>query len=393
MTTMTFLKMRDLQLAGQSVLLREDLNVPVRDGRVTSDARLTAALPGIRQALAAGARLMVLSHLGRPTEGVFDEQFSLKPVAERLEQLLGQPVPLIRDWLDRPVEVKPGELVLLENVRFLAGEKKNDESLSKRMAALCDIYVMDAFGTAHRAQSSTCGLGQFAPRACAGPLLEQEIMALTRVMTQPQKPLVAIVGGAKVSGKLPVLDALSQQCDHLIVGGGIANTFLAAAGYSIGKSLYEEALVPQARDLMERVQIPLPVDVVTGKTFDAAASGQIKAVTDIATDDLIMDVGPETAQQFATLLQTAGTILWNGPVGVFEFEAFSSGTQALAQAVAQSSAFSLAGGGDTLAAIDTYGIADQISYISTGGGAFLEYMEGKTLPALAMLEERARRTS
>ena len=390
---MTFLKMKDLDLAGKTVLIREDLNLPIKNGEIQSDARLTAALPSLRMALDAGARVMVMSHLGRPTEGQFDESLSLAPVAERLQEWLERPVPLIRDWLDTPFEVEPGQLVLLENVRFLAGEKSNDEALARRMAALCDIYVMDAFGTAHRAQASTCGVGQFAPCACAGPLLEREITALTQAMSTPKTPLVAIVGGAKVSSKLPVLDALSKLCDKLIVGGGIANTFLAAAGFPIGKSLYEEALVPRARELMERVDIPLPVDVATSKTFDAMAARKEKAIADVADDDLIMDIGPDTCKTFAELLDSAGTILWNGPVGVFEFEGFRAGTEELADAIAGSNAFSLAGGGDTLAAIDAFGIADKVSYISTGGGAFLEYIEGKTLPALAMLEERACQSS
>ncbi len=392
---MSVVKMSDLDLAGKRVLIREDLNVPVKDGRVTSDARVRAALPTMTAALDAGAAVMVMSHLGRPKEGEYDENASLAPVAAHLSTLLGREVPLVRDWLDG-VDVAPGQLVLLENVRFNAGEGKNDQALSKRMAGLCDVYVMDAFGTAHRAQASTHGVGEFAPVACAGPLLAAELEALGKAMEQPRRPLVAIVGGSKVSTKLTVLEQLSTVVDQLIVGGGIANTFLAAAGYPVGKSLYEPGLVDEANRLMAAAkdkggEIPIPSDVVVASEFAETAAATVKDVADVTADELILDVGPETAARYAELVGRAGTVIWNGPVGVFEFDQFGQGTETLARAIAGSDAFSIAGGGDTLAAIDKYAIADGISYISTGGGAFLEFLEGKKLPAVAMLEERARR--
>jgi phosphoglycerate kinase len=385
--------MQDLDLAGKRVLVREDLNVPVKNGKVTSDARIRASAPTIRLALEAGAAVMVMSHLGRPTEGEFSEEFSLRPVAEHLEGLLGQAVRLERDWLDG-VRVADGEVVLCENVRFNAGEKKNDEDLSRRMAALCDVYVMDAFGTAHRAQASTHGVGRFAPVACAGPLLVGELEALSRALDEPARPLVAIVGGSKVSTKLTVLEALIEKVDQLIVGGGIANNFLAARGHPVGKSLYEPDLVDDAARLMKTARsrggdIPVPTDVRVATEFSETAAATVKSAADVADGELILDVGPETAAHYGDLLRSAGTIVWNGPVGVFEFDAFAGGTRALAEAVADSPAFSIAGGGDTLAALDQFGITDRVSYISTGGGAFLEFLEGKTLPAVAMLEDRA----
>ena len=384
---MAIKKMTDLDLAGKRVLIREDLNVPVKDGRVTSDARIRAALPTILAARDAGARVMLMSHLGRPEEGVYDEAASMKPVAEHLSGLLGQNVRLVQDYLDG-VDVAEGEVVLFENVRFNKGEKKDDETLARRYAALCDVFVMDAFGTAHRAQASTHGVARFAPEACAGPLLAAELDALGKALDHPAKPVVAIVGGSKVSTKLDVLNALSRVCDQIIVGGGIANTFLAAAGHPVGKSLCEHDLIDTARDIASRVEIPLPVDVVVAPEFAENASATTKRIDDVTDGDMILDVGPETAGKFAELLKNAKTILWNGPVGVFEFDQFGNGTQALANAIAESDAFSLAGGGDTVAAVDKYGVADKISYISTGGGAFLEFVEGKTLPAVAVLEER-----
>jgi phosphoglycerate kinase len=386
---MNVLKMTDLDLAGKRVLIREDLNVPVKAGQVSSDARIRAALPTIEMALKAGARVMVLSHLGRPTEGRYEEKYSLAPVAERISQLLQRPVPLIREWIDGGFDVSEGELVLLENVRFLPGEKADSEALAKKMAALCDLYVMDAFGTAHRAQASTHGVAKFAPIACAGPLLARELEALTQALDNPARPLVAIVGGAKVSTKLEVLDALSLKCDQLIVGGGIANTFLAAAGKPVGNSLCEQELIPAARALMAKVDIPLPQDVVVAKSCSESAQSVLKPVDEVAPDEMILDIGPRSAHALAELISSAGTIIWNGPVGVFEFDPFAAGTKTLARAIADSSAFSIAGGGDTLAAVDKYEIADKISYISTGGGAFLEFVEGKVLPAVAMLEQRA----
>jgi len=375
--------MSDLSLENQRVLIREDLNVPVRDGVVTSDARLRAALPTIEQAHAQGAAVMLMSHLGRPEEGVPDASFSLAPVAACLSQLLGKQVTLTQDWESAAPD--PGEILLLENVRFNAGEKANDPALAKRYAALCDVFVMDAFGTAHRAQASTHGVAEFAPTVCAGPLLAAELDALERALTSPTPPMLAIVGGSKVSTKLTVLESLAQKCDSLIVGGGIANTFLAAAGYPVGKSLCEHDMLDTARALMRATSIPLPVDVVVATTFDQAAEATVKLASEVSDEDMILDIGPQAAQAIAEQLMTAGTILWNGPVGVFEFEQFSGGTRTVAQAIAASEGFSLAGGGDTLAAIDQFGIADNVSYISTGGGAFLEYVEGKTLPAVAML--------
>lgn len=388
---MTVKLMANESLAGKRVLIREDLNVPINDGKVTSDARILAALPSLKLALESGAAVMVMSHLGRPVEGGTEEEnaaYSLAPVASYLSKLLGQEVPLIKNWLNG-VEVKAGQIVLLENVRFNAGEKKDDEALSKQMAALCDIYVMDAFGTSHRAQASTHGVAKFAPTAVAGPLLARELEALSLSLKAPATPMAAIVGGSKVSTKLTVLEQLVDVVDQLIVGGGIANTFLAAAGHPVGKSLYEADLIPAAKALMAKTNIPLPVDVVVGKEFSPAAEAVVKAVEDVSEDDMIFDIGPESARQMAALLTEAKTILWNGPVGVFEFDQFAKGTEALSQAIAKSPAFSLAGGGDTLAAIDKYNIKDQVSYISTGGGAFLEYVEGKVLPAVAMLESRA----
>lgn len=386
---MTVLNMTDLDLTNQRVLIREDLNVPVKDGVVQSDARIVAALPTIRLALEKGAAVMVCSHLGRPDEGQFSEENSLAPVAAYLSQALGRDVPLVRDYLNG-VEVAPGEVVLLENVRFNNGEKKNTDELAKQYAALCDVFVMDAFGTAHRAQGSTHGVAKFAKVACAGPLLSAELEALGKALRAPAKPMAAIVAGSKVSTKLDVLTSLADICDQLIVGGGIANTFLAAAGFPVGQSLYEAELIDTAKAIAAKVSVPLPVDVVVAKAFAADAEATVKAVADVAADDMILDIGPETAKQFAELLKNSKTILWNGPVGVFEFDQFANGTKVLAQAIAESDAFSIAGGGDTLAAIDKYNVAEQISYISTGGGAFLEFVEGKVLPAVAILEERAK---
>ena len=380
--------MSDLELRGKRVLIREDLNVPIKDGKVSSDARIRAALPTIEAARAAGARVLLMSHLGRPVEGEFDAQFSMAPVAAHLSKLLGSPVALVNDWR-QGVELADGEIAILENVRFNPGEKADAEDLSRAYAALCDIFVMDAFGTAHRAQASTHGVGKYAPVACAGPLLERELNALEQALSKPARPMVAIVGGSKVSTKLTVLETLSDKVDQLVVGGGIANTFLAAAGKPVGKSLCEHDLIPAAQALMSKTHIPLPSDVVTAKTFAEDAAAELKSADEVAPDDMILDIGPDAAADIATILEAAGTILWNGPVGVFEFEQFAGGTRALAEAIAQSKAFSLAGGGDTLAAIDQFGIADKVSYISTGGGAFLEYVEGKTLPAVAMLEQRA----
>jgi phosphoglycerate kinase len=384
-------KMTDLDLSGQRVLIREDLNVPVKHGKVTSDARLRAALPTIQAARDAGARVMLMSHLGRPTEGEPAAEFSLAPVAEHLGELLGRPVTLISDYLDAALDLADGEVVLLENVRFNVGEKKDDESLAKQYAALCDIYVMDAFGTAHRAQASTHGVARFAPMACAGPLLAAELDALEKALATPARPMTAIVGGSKVSTKLDVLNALSEKCDQLIVGGGIANTFIAAAGHNVGKSLHEADLLDQAKALMAKVEIPLPSDVVVATEFSDSAEAVVKPVDQVNDDEMILDIGPETAARLAAMLKDAGTILWNGPVGVFEIDQFGKGTEVIARAIAESPAFSIAGGGDTLAAIDKYAIADRVSYISTGGGAFLEYVEGKTLPAVAALEAAAER--
>ncbi|MFU8764650.1 MAG: phosphoglycerate kinase [Haliea sp.] len=380
--------MQDLDLTGKRVLIREDLNVPLQDGAVSSDARIRAALPTIRQAVKAGAKVLLMSHLGRPEEGVFVQEFSLAPVAAHLAELLGQPVALLADWRDG-VDLADGEVALLENVRFNSGEKKDDETLARAYAALCDIFVMDAFGTAHRAQASTHGVARFAPVACAGPLLAAELTALDKALANPARPLVAIVGGSKVSTKLTVLENLADKVDQLVVGGGIANTFLAASGKPVGKSLCEHDLIPAAQALMAKTRVPIPVDVVTGKEFSATAAAETKFAEAVAEDDMIMDIGPQAAAAIAEVIAAAGTILWNGPVGVFEFDQFGGGTAALARAIADSPAFSLAGGGDTLAAIDKYGIADKVSYISTGGGAFLEYVEGKTLPAVAILQQRS----
>lgn len=385
---MTVLKMTDLDLQGKRVLIREDLNVPVKDGAVKSDARILASLPTIKLALEKGAAVLVCSHLGRPEEGVYSEEDSLKPVADYLSKALGREVPLVKDYLDG-VEVKPGELVLLENVRFNKGEKKNTDELAQKYAALCDVFVMDAFGTAHRAQGSTHGVAKFAKVACAGPLLAAELDALGKALDKPQRPMVAIVAGSKVSTKLDVLTSLADICDQLIVGGGIANTFLAAAGYKVGKSLHEADLINTAKAIAAKVAVPLPVDVVVAKEFAESAEATVKAIADVADDDMILDIGPKTAAMFGEMLKASQTILWNGPVGVFEFDQFGNGTKVLAQAIAQSPAFSIAGGGDTLAAIDKYGVAEQISYISTGGGAFLEFVEGKVLPAVEVLEQRA----
>lgn len=380
--------MKDQDLTGKRVLIREDLNVPVKDGKVTSDARIQASLPTIKLALEKGAALMLMSHLGRPTEGEYEEQYSLAPVAAHLTGLLGSEVRLIKDWVDGGFDVAPGEVVLLENVRFNPGEKKDNEELSRKMAALCDVYVMDAFGTAHRAQASTHGVARFAPIACAGPLLANELEALGKALDNPARPLVAIVGGSKVSTKLEVLNSLSDKCDQLIVGGGIANTFLAAAGKPVGKSLYEADLVDTAKALMAKCEIPIPTDVVVATAFAEDAEAVVKSAGDVTEDEMILDIGPASAAQLAAILQSAGTIIWNGPVGVFEFDQFGEGTKTLSMAIAQSSAFSIAGGGDTLAAVDKYSIADDVSYISTGGGAFLEFVEGKELPAVAILRTR-----
>lgn len=389
---MAVIKMTDIDLSGKRVLIREDLNVPVADGIVSSDARIRAALPTIQAALQANAAVMLVSHLGRPTEGQPEAKFSLQPVADRLAELLGRDVPLVTDWIDG-VDVAPGQVVLLENVRFLAGEKACDANLAKKMAALCDVFVMDAFGTAHRAQASTYGVAEYAPVACAGPLLSAELAALAKALHEPARPFVAIVGGSKVSTKLTVLESLASLVDTLIVGGGIANTFIAAAGNDVGKSLYEADMLETATALAEnasdRASIPVPTDVVVGDAFSADANATTKLVSEVSGDELILDIGPETSAAFADILKNAGTIIWNGPVGVFEFDKFGDGTKSLANAIADSPAFSVAGGGDTLAAIDKYGVRDKISYISTGGGAFLEFVEGKTLPAVAILEQRA----
>ena len=391
---MSVIKMADLDLAGKRVLIREDLNVPIKDGKVSSDARLRAALPTIQLALDKGAKVMIMSHLGRPTEGQYDDAFSLAPVVDYLNDKLSQDVRLAKDYLNG-VEVADNEVVVFENVRFNPGEKANDEALAKQLAALCDVYVMDAFGTAHRAQASTHGVGMHAPVACAGPLLAAELDALGKALDNPRRPLVAIVGGSKVSTKLTVLDSLSNVVDQLVTGGGIANTFIAAAGHSVGKSLYEQDLIGEAQKLTEKARanggdIPVPVDVVVGSEFSESAVAQLKNVQEVTDEDMIFDIGPDTAKELGDIIAKAGTIVWNGPVGVFEFDQFGNGTQSIAKAIAESDAFSIAGGGDTLAAIDKYHVADKISYISTGGGAFLEFLEGKKLPAVAMLEERAK---
>ena len=380
--------MTDLDLRGRRVLIREDLNVPLKEGRITSAARLKAAAPTIRYALDNGAQVIVMSHLGRPVEGEFNSEFSLAPIANYLGKLLDQKVHLIKDWSDGSI-VSNHRLVMLENVRFNIGEKSNSDSLARAYAELCDIFVMDAFGTAHRAQASTHGVAKYAPSVCAGPLLANELDALEQALASPTAPVAAIVGGSKVSTKLMVLESLADKVDQLIVGGGIANTFLAAAGKPVGKSLFEADLIPAAQALMSKVNIPIPTDVIVGKEFSETAEAVIKLVDDVEEDDMIFDIGPESAKQLAEMITTMGTIIWNGPVGVFEFTQFSQGTEILAKAIANSDAFSIAGGGDTLAAVDKYNIADQVSYISTGGGAFLEYVEGKQLPAVAILQNRA----
>jgi phosphoglycerate kinase len=391
---MSFIKLTDLDLAGKRVLIRADLNVPVKDGKVTSDARITASMPTVEHCMKAGAKVMVMSHRGRPQEGVVDEENSMQPIADDMSAKLGRTVPLIKDYLDTPPTVAGGEVVLLENVRFNAGEKKDDEQLAKKYASLCDVYVMDAFGTAHRAQASTHGVGKFAPVACAGLLLAEELDALNKALASPARPMVAIVGGSKVSTKLTVLEALSEKVDQLVVGGGIANTFLKATGKNVGKSLCENDLVDTAQALIEKMaargaSIPIAVDVVCGKKFDENEPAVLKDADDVEDDDMIFDIGPKSAQELADIIAKAGTIVWNGPVGVFEFDQFGEGTKTISMAIANASGFSLAGGGDTIAAIQKYNIYDKVSYISTAGGAFLEFLEGKTLPAVAMLEQRA----
>lgn len=383
----------ELPLAGQRVLIRQDLNVPLDGNGITSDKRIRASLPTLQYAIDAGAKVMVMSHLGRPKEGKADKGTSLKPVAERLGELLGQPVKLITDYLETAPDVNDGEVVLLENVRFNSGEKDDSEELGKQYASLCDVYAMDAFGTAHRAQASTHSVGLHAPIACAGPLLAKELDALSTVLGNPDRPLVAIVGGSKVSTKLTVLETLCDKVDQLIVGGGIANTFIAACGHSVGESLYEPDLIDNAKALMEKAKqrdaaIPVPVDVVCAEDLKPDAQTHVRKTDEIAKNDMVLDIGPETAAHYASILKEAGTIVWNGPVGVFEIDAFGEGTKTLSLAIAEASAFSIAGGGDTLAAVDKYGIEEKVSYISTGGGAFLEYLEGKTLPAVAMLKQR-----
>ena len=392
---MSFIKLTDLDLAGKRVLIRADLNVPVKDGKVTSDARITASMPTIEHCLKAGAKVMVMSHRGRPEEGVADEENSLQPIADDMSAKLGKTVRLVKDYLNGGFDVAEGEVVLLENVRFNAGEKKDNEELSRKYAALCDIYVMDAFGTAHRAQASTHGAGKFAPTACAGLLLAEELDALNKALANPARPMVAIVGGSKVSTKLTVLEALSEKVDQMVVGGGIANTFLKATGKNVGKSLCEDDLVPTAQALMEKMNargasIPVAVDVVCGKKFDENEPAVLKDAGDVEDDDMIFDIGPKSAAELVEIIKNAGTVVWNGPVGVFEFDQFGEGTKAISMAIAETKAFTLAGGGDTIAAIQKYDIYDKVSYISTAGGAFLEFLEGKTLPAVAMLEERAK---
>ena len=392
---MSFIKLTDLDLAGKRVLIRADLNVPVKDGKVTSDARITASMPTIEHCMKAGAKVMVMSHRGRPEEGVVDEENSMQPIADDMSAKLGKSVPLVKGYLDKAPDVAEGEVVLLENVRFNAGEKKDNEELAKKYAALCDIYVMDAFGTAHRAQASTHGAGKFAPAACAGLLLAGELDALGKALAEPARPMVAIVGGSKVSTKLTVLEALSEKVDQLVVGGGIANTFLKATGKNVGKSLCENDLVDTANKLIEKMSargasIPIAVDVVCGKQFDENEPAVLKDAADVADDDMIFDIGPKSAEELADIISKAGTIIWNGPVGVFEFDQFGEGTKTVSMAIANANGFSLAGGGDTIAAIQKYDIYDKVSYISTAGGAFLEYLEGKTLPAVAMLEARAK---
>ncbi|MGS2718859.1 phosphoglycerate kinase [Eionea flava] len=386
---MNVLSMTDLELAGKRVLIREDLNVPIKNGAVASDARIRAALPTIEHARNAGAQVILMSHLGRPTEGEFADEFSMQPVATYLSDVLKTSVPVIRDW-QQGIEINNGDVVLLENVRFNIGEKKDSDELAKAYANLCDIFVMDAFGTAHRAQASTHGVAKFAPTACAGPLLVGELTALEKALANPERPLVAIVGGSKVSTKLTVLETLADKADQIIVGGGIANTFLAASGKPVGKSLYEKDLIPNAKALMEKTQIPVPTDVVVGSEFSETATATAKPAEDVSDSDMIFDIGADTSATLANIIRDAKTILWNGPVGVFEFDQFGEGTKSLSLAIADSAGFSIAGGGDTLAAVDKYNISDKVSYISTGGGAFLEYVEGKTLPAVAILEARAK---
>ena len=381
------LKMTDLDLSGKRVLIRQDLNVPIKNGEVSSDKRIIASLPSILYAINAGAKVMITSHLGRPNAGEFDKNFSLEPVANHLSELLGQPVKLESNWLDG-VEIEAGEVILFENVRFNVGEKENDEALSKKMAALCDICVQDAFGTAHRAHASTYGVAKYAPIACAGPLLISELEALGQALDNPKRPLVAVVGGSKVSTKLTVLAALSKIVDQLVVGGGIANTFIAAQGHGVGQSLCEHDLIPTAKALMDQCDIPIPKDVVCGKEFSEFANAETKSSTNLSSDDMIFDLGPKSIDALCEILQNAGTILWNGPVGVFEFNQFSKGTERIANAIAESEAFSIAGGGDTIAAIDKFKIENKISYISTGGGAFLEFLEGKQLPVVEILDSR-----
>ncbi|RVU83400.1 phosphoglycerate kinase [Leucothrix sargassi] len=392
---MAVIKMTDLDLAGKRVLIRQDLNVPVKDGKVTSAKRIEASLPSLKLAVEAGAKVMVMSHLGRPTEGEPEDAYSLKPVADYMSEALGQPVKLLTNYLDEAPELADGEVALLENVRFNKGEKSNDETLSRQYASLCDVYVMDAFGTAHRAQASTYGAGEFAPVAAAGPLLAGELEALSKALDNPARPMVALVGGSKVSTKLTVLESLSKVVDQLIVGGGIANTFIAAQGNNVGKSLYEADLIDTCKALTADAEanggsIPVPVDVVCGKEFSETAEATLKSVSDVAEDDMIFDIGPESAEALAEVIRNAGTIVWNGPVGVFEFDQFGEGTKTIAMAIAESEGFSVAGGGDTLAAVDKYDISDKVSYISTGGGSFLEFLEGKELPVVSMLEARAK---
>lgn len=385
---MKVINLSDLDLSSKRVLIRQDLNVPIKDGIVTSDKRIKASLPTIQMALEKGAAVMIMSHLGRPSENGYEEEFTLQPVANRLSELLNKEVRLVRNWLDG-TEVNFGEVVLCENVRFNTGEKSNDEQLSKRMAALCDIFAMDAFGTAHRAQASTHGVAKYAPVACSGPLLSGELDALGKALDNPKRPMVAIVGGSKVSTKLTVLESLSKIVDQLVVGGGIANTFIAAQGHNVGKSLCESDLIPTAKKLMETCEIPVPTDVVCGKEFSETTPAETKQSSDVTDDDMIFDIGPNSTQELVEIMKKAGTIVWNGPVGVFEFDQFGDGTKDLAMAIANSDAFSIAGGGDTLAAVDKYDIEEKVSYISTGGGAFLEFLEGKKLPAVEILEQRA----
>ncbi|MDB3972396.1 phosphoglycerate kinase [Candidatus Thioglobus sp.] len=385
---MSVINLSDLDLGSKKVLIRQDLNVPIKDGVVTSDKRIKASVPTIQMAMKQGAKVLLMSHLGRPTEGEYSDEFTLQPVADRLTEILGVTVRLENDWLNG-VDMKDGEIVLCENVRFNVGEMANDEALSKQMAAMCDIFAMDAFGTAHRAQASTHGVAKYAPIACAGPLLSGELEALGKALDNPKRPMVAIVGGSKVSTKLTVLESLSKIVDQLVVGGGIANTFIAAQGHNVGRSLCENDLIPTAQKLMKDCEIPVPTDVVCGKEFSETAQAKTKGSTEVVNNDMIFDIGPNSANELAEIMKSAGTIVWNGPVGVFEFDQFAGGTKTLAMAIADSDAFSIAGGGDTLAAVDKYGIEDKISYISTGGGAFLEFLEGKKLPAVEILEQRA----